>query len=475
MIIPLKKLILLQGIVWLLIPRLGAQTDIPSTLSIQNVFEQVQKYHPMSVRAMMQNEFASASMLKAKGSFDPTAQSSIMQKNFANKNYYSLINGEIKIPTWSGIDIKGGYEMNRGLFLGPENNTPDNGLFYGGVSVPLGQGLFIDERRAEVKNAQIGLEAAILQQKDITNEILYQSMFSYWEWFRSYHIRQILIEADQNANQRFQSIKSYVENGDRPSIDTVEANIQIQNIRLSLSQAELDLVKSSTVLSGFYWNDDMQNIGINSNAKPEELATVTLNAQSRADFFDDPLVTSSHPYLEVLRQKIKQINIEQRLKRDKLKPQLNFQYNPLAEAFGNDVNANLSLNNYKWGMEFKMPFFLRKERGDVKIADLKLQEIDLVLQEKANDFSIKFENFYNEWNATLDQIQLFSNAVDLYKQMLDAERRLLDIGESSIFLVNAREQVYIQARIKLIEILVKNKLAYYSIYYFAGKLPELAN
>lgn len=174
-----------------------------------------------------------------------------------------------------------------------------------------------------------------------------------------------------------------------------------------------------------------------------------------------------------MRQKLLQLDIEKRLKQDKLKPKLNVQYNPLSEAFGGNQTTHFSINNYKWGMEFKMPLFLRKERGDIKLADLKIQETDLMLRQKTNDIRIKFENYITEWRATLDQIEIFGKTVELYMQMLEAERRLFNIGESSLFVVNSREQAYINAQIKLTEIVAKNKVSYYAIWYFTGRLPDM--
>lgn len=448
------------------------QTSAP-VLTIETVFDQVKRYHPMAGRALMQRDFAAADLLKAKGSFDPTAQSTISQKNFDNKNYYSLINGEIKVPTWTGIDLKGGYDINRGVFLGNENTTPDNGLWYAGVSVPLGQGLLIDDRRAQVKTARIGQNLAVNQQQDMTNELLFQTANAYWDWFRAYHVRQILNDAVENARLRYEAVRSFALKGDRPGIDTVEAGIQVQNISLSLSQAEMEFVKASNALSGQFWDDNMQNVGFESNAKPLDIVTTTQLAKNNVPNINNNLLPEAHPYLEVLRQKLLQLEVEKSLKRDKLKPKLNLQYNPLSEAFGASETTNFSINNYKWGMEFKMPLFLRKERGDVKLADLKIQETDMMLREKSNEISIKFENYITEWRATLDQIDIFNNTVELYRQMLDAERRLFNIGESSLFLVNSREQAYINARIKLTEILAKNNMSYYGIWYFAGRLPEL--
>ncbi len=442
-------------------------------LTIESLFDQVKRFHPRSGRALMQKEFAEAELLKAKGSFDPTVQSTISQKYFDNKNYYSLINGEIKIPTWTGIELKGGYDINRGIFLGNENYTPDNGLWYAGVSLPLGQGLWIDDRRAQVKSARIGQELAINAQRDMSNEVLYQAASLYWDWFRSYHVRQILIDAVENARLRYEAVRSFAIKGDRPSIDTIEAGIQVLNIRLSLSQAEMELVKAGNALDGQIWDNNMQNIRIANRMQPLEISTAVQLSRSDELKINNSLIPESHPYLEVLRQKLLQLEVEKKLKRDKLKPKLNLQYNPLSEAFGGNQITHFTINNYKWGVEFKMPLLLRKERGDIKLANLKIQETDFILREKTNDFSIKLQNYIKEWQTTLEQIEISNNTVELYSQMLDAERRLFSIGESSLFLVNSREQAYINARIKLTEILAKNKMSFYSVFYFAGRLPDL--
>ena len=318
-----------------------------STLTLESVFDQVKKYHPMAGRALLQRDFAAAELLKAKGSFDPTAQSTISQKYFANKDYYSLINGEVKIPTWYGIDFKGGYDINRGIFLGNENKTPDNGLWYAGVSVPLGQGLWIDERRAQVKSARIGQNLAINQQQDMTNEVLFQTANVYWDWFRAYHVRQVLNEAVKNAKLRFEAVRTYAIKGDRPGIDTIEASIQVQNINLSLSQAEMELVKATNALSGQLWDENMQNENLSIKKQPIDLTIVTKSIQDDVPKINNNLIPESHPYLEVLRQKLRQLDVEKSLKQDKLKPKLNVQYNPLSEAFGGNQTTHFSINNYK--------------------------------------------------------------------------------------------------------------------------------
>jgi outer membrane protein TolC len=441
----------------------------------ESYLSNVLQNHPLTTRAEFRNEMAKAELMKAKGWLDPSLNSNVQQKYFGGKDYYSLVNGELKIPTYYGIDFKTGYDLNRGVFLGPENSTPDNGLLYAGVSLPLGQGLLIDERRAGIREAKIGVEIGRLEEIDIKNEVLYNASFQYWEWFRAYNVLKILEEAEKVATERLDAVKNFAANGDRPLIDTVEAAIQVQNIRLALISASLDFNKTQNLLNTFQWNDD-------GMPKVNESPEIPVSREDAIRSIDNDLTSiinsmdiNAHPYLAQLKNKIIQQDIDLKLKKDRLKPRLNVQYNPLTEVLGSRTITDYNINNYKWGLEFKMPLFLRKERGDVKLADLKMKDTDLLLQQKTIEFEAKLNNYITEWNNTLDQIDVFTQAVNQYQQMLDAERRLFEVGESSLFLINTREQAFIQANVKLTELTAKNRMAYYSIWYFAGRMADLVN
>lgn len=433
----------------------------------------VVRYHPLANRAALRNDMAAAELVKSKGLLDPSLNSNVQQKYFGGKDYYSLVNGELKIPTFYGIDFKTGYDLNRGVFLGPENSTPDNGLIYGGISLPLGQGLLIDERRATIRNARTGLEIGRLEEVDIKNELLYNASYQYWQWFRAFNILKILEEANTVASQRYDAVKNFAINGDRPSIDTIEAGIQVQNIRVSLIASQLDLQQSQNTLATFLWNENGLPTGSPVNNLPLNTDEVFNSQENDLSNLISGLNINAHPYLGQLKNKLIQLDTDLKMKKDKLKPRLNIQYNPLSEALGSRTITDYNINNYKWGLEFKMPLFLRKERGDVKLADIKIRDTELDLQQKTIELEAKLNNYIAEWNNTINQIDVFRQAVNQYRQMLEGERRLFDLGESSLFLINTREQAYIQANVKLTELIAKNRMAYYSIWYFAGRMTEI--
>jgi outer membrane protein TolC len=448
-----------------------SQSD--STLTISRMFDQVKLFHPVARQALLQPDIANAELFKTKGAFDPVVSTGLDQKQFADKSYYSLLDGGIKWATGIGAVVKSGYEFNRGVFLNPENNTPSNGLLYAGVSMPLGQGLLIDDRRAAIRSARIGTELAEQKKREIFNQLLYNASEHYLEWFRSYHIRSVFNTAFRNANERYRAVVVNSLSGDRPAIDTIEAKIQLQIIEAGLNQSILEFNNSALLFSTFFWDTENKPVGLSPALKPLNINDIALQDNDAFLLTSDTDFRENHPYMLQLRQKLRQLEIDRKLKQDRLKPILNVQFNPLTEPTGDGLLTNLSVNNFKWGLEFRMPLLLRKERGDIRLAEFKIQENQLETENVSISLLNMFDSRTNEWNALREQAEIYAAAADNYERMFNAESRLFEIGESSLFLVNAREQALINARIKYIEVLAKSIKAYYSILYYAGQLADL--
>jgi hypothetical protein len=85
--------------------------------------------------------------MAARGAFDQKLRLTLIKSNSRTPKY-SILNSSFKIPTWYGIEIKAGFDQNEGYYLNPENTVPNAGLTSLGISVPLGQGLFINQRMA---------------------------------------------------------------------------------------------------------------------------------------------------------------------------------------------------------------------------------------------------------------------------------------------------------------------------------------
>lgn len=433
----------------------------------------VKKGHPLSVQANLQEAFGEATVQGARGGFDPKAYSDVSQKYFKDSQYYSNIDAGVKVPTWFGLELMAGFEQNQGVFLNPENNVPSTGLWMGGVSMALGQGMFIDERRAGLRQAQVYQESTEAERVRLMNELLFSAGEAYWDFFKSYNNLRIYRGALQLAQERFVGVKQSARLGDVPAIDTLEAGIQVQNRLLALQQAQLDFKNSALYLGVFLWADGMVPLVLEENTVPyrEDELTVS-NAASLSQIVLQDLVLQ-HPELLLTGFKIEQLEIEERWKREQLKPEINLKYQPLNERlFGDSPLANYSANNYSWGLEFNMPLFLRKERSGVALTGLKIREQELAFENKQANLQNKLQAALNMWDVSFEQIALYRRTVRDYEQLLAGERRKFEAGESSLFLVNSRELSYINAQIKLVSLLAENQKAILKTNYALGILGE---
>lgn len=175
----------------------------------------------------------------------------------------------------------------------------------------------------------------------------------------------------------------------------------------------------------------------------------------------------SHPEYQVYNFKRDQLLVEKRWKKEQLKPLLNLSYQPLTAA---NQFATWSGNDYKFGMTFSMPLLFRKERGDLAITRFKIKETENKLVFKSSEIITKTASAINEFTNTSDQLDLYVRTVRNYSDLLEAEKNIFNNGESSLFMINARELSYISAQIKLIDIAVKNRKAFITAKYSAGLL-----
>jgi len=142
----------------------------------------VKENHPVMYKASLLDDMARSNRRMARGGFDPKVEANWNHKSFDDKNYYSMLNSAVKIPTWYGIDLKAGYDRSNGDFLNESDLIPTRGLWNAGISVPLGKGLVIDERRAALQRADIFESVNEQEQTIMINELLYEASIAYLDW-----------------------------------------------------------------------------------------------------------------------------------------------------------------------------------------------------------------------------------------------------------------------------------------------------
>jgi outer membrane protein TolC len=408
----------------------------------------VKKYHPLVKNANLEINKAQANLMMARGGFDPKIEVDFSKKQFKDKEYYSILNSSFKIPTWYGIEIKAGFDNNEGIYLNPENTVPNQGLTSLGISVPLGQGLFINQRMADVRKAKIQMQLSQSERKLQAIAVLYDASLAYFNWKKNFNEVKLYDEYNKNAQTRFKGIKTLIVQGDKPAIDSIEAGIIVKNRILNLEDSKLKLAKAKLELANFLWLENNIPLELSEELIPETQLEFTIQESLKTnDLLNTDFSITNHPKINALQSKIDILNVEKKLKANMLLPKIDVGYSYLSEPSYID---NYQFKDYKIGLDFYFPLFLRKERGSLKLAKYKVQETEFALDIEKVQLSNKINAQKLEIVSLLKQKELIKGLVEDNLTMLNSEERLFSFGESSLFLINTRENNLVSAQLSKI-------------------------
>ena len=439
-------------------------------LPLQDFIAKVKQHHPLAKVAAITEEKAVANIQIAKGSFDPFLDVESKAKTFDGKNYYRYNNGEIKIPLPIG-DFKTGLENNGGQLLFSEVSKGKSS--YAGFEMPLVKGLIIDKRRAALQQARIALNENKQQRNMMMNDLLLDAYTSYNEWAGTYKLYRIFSEYVAVSAARLRLVNIGFANGDRAAMDTTEAYIQMQNFMLLQNDASMQLNTATYQMNNFIWDQTETAQQLADNVVPD---TLVLNETTQQIILPTFLIESnpSNPFLLQYKYKIDGLIVERKLKFQQLLPEINVKGNLLSKDFNPLKNATIPLleNNNRWGIGIKIPLLFRQGRGEYKMAKLKLEENNLYFKQKIIETENKIKDYFNRVEILQNQITIANSALLNYNALLRNELLRFNNGESSLFLVNSRENKVLEIKQKIIELQVKLLKATYTLNWAAGALNK---
>ncbi|MBQ0788049.1 MAG: TolC family protein [Oceanihabitans sp.] len=427
---------------------LFAQEEL-SVLGFDAYLAFVKKYHPIAKQAQLVISESEAKLLKARGAFDPKLALDYNRKKFKETEYYDKLNTSFKIPTWYGIELKANFEEADGVYLNPESTLPQDGLYSAGISFSVAQGLVINKRMASLKQAKLFKQQAQVDRDIMVNNILYQASLVYFDWLKAYNEVELYNEFLTNSQVRFNGVKKNVEVGESAAIDVVEARIVVSERELLLEKAKVKLMKATLELSNYLWLENNIPVELQDNIIPNVNSEESIDASlsiSELAIYDFDL--EAHPKVKSLSYKYESLKIEKRLKANMLLPKIDLQYNFLSQT--PEATNSFNTTNYKTAVTMRFPLFLRKERGDLKLANLKMQNTSLDITWSKLSIKNKVDAIKNELQSYSIQNDLTDKMIQDYQELVAAEERKFTLGESSLFLVNSRESKLMDARLKAI-------------------------
>ncbi len=442
------------------------------TLSLDETLNIIKKFHPVARQASLSVSLAEASLLSNRGAFDPAVYVRNERKTFDGKNYYSYSNPELKIPTWFGVDIKAGFENNIGDRMEPMFSPGKS--TYAGISIPLLKNLLFDKRRAAVQQGKIMVNLSNQDRLLAVNDLVFEAADAYWAWVSAHQVYLILTNTLTINTTRFENTRQLFEGGDRAAIDTTEALSQLQSIESMQIQAWLNLQKQRLLLSNFLWKESDTPYELTEDILPDSSWNSVLIQNYPVPLLTDAMdvAIKSHPKLLALAYKLDMLDVDKKAKFQGLLPTFDVNYNFLNKGYGTKgfFGSQLFNNNYKYGFQLGMPLLQRQSRGEYSMAKIKIKSQQLENMQQRLEIENKVKSYFNELMAMQKQVLLFDRNVKNQQLLFLAEEYKFSVGESSLFLVNSRENKLLETQQKLAELKTKFFKSIVALQWAAGQL-----
>ncbi len=433
------------------------------TLTLVQFQDIVFNHHPLIKSANLNSEIAEAYLIKGEGILDPKFYSNFDGKQFKEQNYFRRWNNELKIPTKYPVDISLGYENNSGDFLNSENFLPTNGLVSGTLNISLLRGLLFDEQRFALRESELLAGKSEIERELVIRNVIIESINAYVEWSTAFGELEILESYLGRVTERHEFVKQLFENGDKPALDTIESRINLNTATKDKINATEKLWRKKQKLSMFLWSNASEPLALSETVVPQDIAMIT----------DDLLVNTfaisqnwhADPIIRKKQIELEQVNLENRLEREQLKPQLDLKLNSLVNLGDNDLAVNYSVNDYKLGAALVVPIRNRKSRGQIRLNEA------LIAQNELNQeyYLSELQNMYNMLSRTeelnREALLVSEEKVENSKLLYAAEQIKFGIGESSVFLLNSRERKLLEAETEYLKNLKALSYIYSQLYF----------
>jgi outer membrane protein TolC len=122
------------------------------------------------------------------------------------------------------------------------------------------------------------------------------------------------------------------------------------------------------------------------------------------------------------------------------------------------------------GATLNIPLFYRDAIGGLRMAKLKVAETELEQTNQLLQIENKVRSYYNEVLAIQKQIERYTEVYKNNQKLFFGEQFRFNNGESSLFILNSRENKLLEASLKLLELKMKLQKSYIGLLWAAGQL-----
>jgi cobalt-zinc-cadmium efflux system outer membrane protein len=425
-----------------------SKTPIESSmLTLEALLESVNKSYPPLRAALLERPLAEAEVLNQQGRFDLVLRTRLETQNFGFYQNERFDIGIDQPTTLWGATLFSGYSVSHGRYPDYDGKAVTNeaGQYRAGARVPLARDRAIDNRRADLGKARIGLRLADLSIDQQRLTILQSATRRYWDWVaagRRLLIANTLLDV---ALGRDSILTEAVKIGALPQFEQLDNQRIVLQRRNNVVEARRSLENAAIELSLFLRDDQGQPVVADAGKllpgfpDPAEL--------TENQIFEDMTVALNRrpDVLRFLFQR-DQVEIDKRLAQNQRLPNVDLFTEYLREFGAGPVKRGP--NDLRVGILFDLPLQRRQATARLENAEARLGQIRQRLQFQRDQVSADVRDAASAVRAAYERSLVLTQELQITRDVEAAERLRFELGDSTLFVLNLREQATAEAAIR---------------------------
>ncbi len=427
-------------------------------LTLGEVLASVEAAYPMLDAARADLEAAEAEQLAADGAFDPLWRT--RTSLFAGGYSYGRVDTLVEEPTplW-GMSFFVGYRYGRGKIQDyyQELETLQYGELRAGIQVPLWRNGPIDRRRASIARADLGRDIADLGIVASRLEAVRLASVRYAEWVAAGLRMEIARTLLTIATTRDAQVAARAERGDVPALERVENQRLVLQREAALVAAERSLVQASLELSLFYRGADGRPRVPAASRLPTALPEPRVVGEDEARRARVQAETR-RPEPQRFERARAQFEVDRDLADNQAAPAIDvllFASQDIGPRDTADLTlARAHIPQIEAAVQLEIPVLNRVARGRAAAASAGMERLDAQRELALDRVRAEVRDALSALDAAQRRVALVRREVEVTAQLEAAERQRFEAGDSTLFVVNLREQATAEARIREVDALL---------------------
>ena len=407
-------------------------------LKLMQVLQSIDTHYPQVKIARLEVIKASGAFVNAKGRFDPLLEASTRSQPAGGyiNNYGDT---QLTIPTlYNGVKLFAGYRNGEGNWPIYYQNylTNSGGEYRAGLSLPLLRDRLIDKERTGLLSSTQLMLAKEEDAEVIKIKIYQEAIKTYWQWVEAGLQLNTFKQLLHLAEKRQHAIEQQASLGDLPKLAISENLQQITQRKQILNHGQMIFEQSAVNLSLYFRDSKGRPIVPKAQSLPD-LASTSYRVEA-------PL--SEHPGIKKLNHYATMMRLKRNQARNELLPNLD----ATAYTFKQNGTGGYPLllpQAAMIGVSFKFPLLQRQAKGKLIQAESELRQVCVEKKFLFEQLNNEFANMLIGIKRSRQQVSLLKKELTLAQKVQQGEATKFYQGDSTLFLVNQREQMTTQVQL----------------------------